>query len=132
MNQNLYWSRLLEFLRIFKNLAQLGIHLKICIKYIKKYISCIFSLFHGTFGRMFMKFCTDEVLLVVFSTRFKMLFGRMCNPCWSHLFLIGSLTSIQLLLGFQRKFAERKYSTCLKSCVCFSCCSVYKDDRPGF
>ena len=61
-----------------------------------------------------------------------MLFGRMCHQWWSYLFLIGSLTSIQLLLGFQRKFAERKYSTCSKSCVCFSCCSVYKDDRPGF
>ena len=56
----------------------------------------------------------------------------MCHQWWSHLFLIGSLTSIQLLLWFQRKFAERKYLTCLKSCVCFSCCSVYKDDRPGF
>ena len=70
-----------------------------------------------------------------FSAQFNVipnLFGRMCHQWWSHLFLIGSLTSIQLLLGFQRQFAERKYSACLKSCVCFSCCSVYKDDRPGF
>ena len=48
---HLYSSRLLEFLRIFKNLALLGIHLKICIhtryKYIKKYL---FSLLHRTFG----------------------------------------------------------------------------------
>ena len=31
-----------------------------------------------------------------------MLFGQMCHQWWSHLFLIGSITSIQLLLGFQR------------------------------
>ena len=43
MNQNLYSSRLLELLRLFKNLAQLGILFKKCIHtrytYIKKYIS---------------------------------------------------------------------------------------------
>ena len=40
-----------------------------------------------------------------------MIFGRMCHQWWSHLFLIGSLTSIQQLLGFQRKCAERKFYT---------------------
>ena len=131
MNQNLYSSRLLEFLRIFKNLAPLGIHLKniysytlwICQKiYIKPFP---WNLWVNIYE-----------ILCRWSTRgFQhtlMLFGQMCHQWWSHLFLIGSLTSIQLQLGFQRKFAERKYSTCSKSSVYFSCCSVYKDDRLGF
>ena len=132
MNQNLSSSRLLEFLRIFKNLVLLGIHLK------NMYSYTLWIYQKNIYIQPFPWNLWANVyeILYQWSTRgFQhtlMLFGRMCHQWWSHLFLIGSLTSIQLLLGIQRKFAERKYSTCSKSCVCFSCCSVYKDHSPGF
>ena len=44
-----------------------------------------------------------------------MLFGQMCHQWWSHLFLIGSITSIQLLLGFQRNLQKENTRSQLRA-----------------